>query len=148
MTVIRRVDAARARVLLVIAVVLGLVGMHGLASGGLGECPGAMAPGMASLPAAGPVPMAVSPHPGQTASRGAMATPAGQSAGSVMAGQMCQPAPPPGWPGLAGLLALGVIGWLCGPGSGWSGWSRGALAGRGPPRAGAARLRWVCVSRT
>jgi len=140
------------RVVVVVAVLMGLIGMHGLASGELGGCHGGMAPMplMVAVQTPAPAPMVVegSAPTGSAAIDGAMARPAGNSTAGVMAGTVCQSVPPQGWPGLVGALTLAVVGWLLGWGPGWPRWIWRGAADRAPPRSGTARLCWVCVSRT
>ncbi|MGH3831055.1 MAG: hypothetical protein ACRDRS_11505 [Pseudonocardiaceae bacterium] len=149
--VAERVRAGSVRVL-VVAVLVGLIGMHGLASGELGGCHGGMSPvsltvaAQATAPA--PMVMEVSAHTGGAAIAGVMARPEGHSAVGVMTGSVCQSVPPRGWPGVASLLALTVIGWLLGWDPSWPGWIWREVTSRAPPCSGVARLRWVCVSRT
>ncbi|MGH3781495.1 MAG: hypothetical protein ACRDR6_25770 [Pseudonocardiaceae bacterium] len=145
--VTERVGAGSVRVL-VVAVLVGLIGMHGLASGELGGCHGGMPPvplpGAAQALATSSMVMKVPAR----ADNAAIATRAGDSTAGVMAGSACQSVPPQRWPGLTRLLALAVIGWMLGRSPGWPGWIWRAVTGRASPRSGTARLRWVCVSRT
>ncbi|MDQ2788200.1 MAG: hypothetical protein DLM60_13535 [Pseudonocardiales bacterium] len=146
--VAERVGAGSVRVLLV-AVLLGLIGMHGLATGELGGCHGGIPPAPlladAQAPTTSSMAMEVATHAGGAV----IATRSGDSTTGVMAGSACQSVSPQRWPGLTSLLVLvlAVVGWLLGWSSGWPGWIWRDVTARASPRSGVARLRWVCVAR-
>lgn len=123
-----------ARAVCVLAVLIGLFGMHGLAATQVTGCHGDT-----GLAAAAPVlaaSMTVQPV-GHMAAAPRMA--------DTMAGSCCLFVSPTAWSLLA-LTLLGVIAAAVAPGVGRR-WAAG-FSGRSPPCSGVSLLRWVCVSRT
>jgi len=125
--------SARRR-LCVFAVLLGLVGMHGLATGQADGCHGGMSTTvsnttMTAPPAAGGNPVAAV----QQGMTGAM-------------GSSCLFVQAPSWPGLP-LLLVAIAAIATGL-SGWQPRTAGDFSGRSPPLAGVSLLRRVCVSLT
>lgn len=122
------------RRLCVLALLLGLVGMHGLAFGQAGGCHGGGPTMIASMaaPASGPV---TTPLIG--AERGMIGANTGASCVSVQS---------PGWPGLS--LPLVAIAWMAGGLTARQRWTAGDASQRSPPLAGIVLLRRVCVSLT
>lgn len=133
-----------ARLVCALAVLIGLFGMHGLATAQAGGChadetmvsapsiTASMAPSMATSMATS---MAVDTVAMTTEHRML----------GTMAGASCLFVPPSGWPVLA-LLLLGLVGaagWQC-AGRRWT----VSASGRSPPSSGVSLLRRVCVSRT
>ena len=121
------------RGLCVLALLLGLVGMHGLANGPDDGCHGGI-----GSPAA--ITTMVSAVPA-----GPLATPHLVAAMRGM-GSACVFVQAVGWPGLA--LALLAIAGLVAASDAGARWFLGGRPGRSPPLAGVSLLRWVCVSLT
>ncbi|HEY0807273.1 MAG TPA: DUF6153 family protein [Pseudonocardiaceae bacterium] len=131
-----RISTPTARLLCVFAVVVGLMGMHGLAARPGEGCHS----GMSSTAAASP--MAAMAVPERTPASGAVAIEQGKTAAT---GGTCVFVQPAGWVAVVlVLLAIIAVGadlvrvprWATG------------TASRSPPRSGMSLLQWVCVSRT
>lgn len=127
-----------ARLLCTLAVLLGLFGMHGLATAQGDGCHGD--DGMASAVPAMTAVVTAEPM-------GSMATEPASAPrmADVMVGGSCVFVPPTGWPALALVLMALVIAMVVLPAA--RPWVPGG-AGRSPPRSGVSLLRGVCVSRT
>jgi hypothetical protein len=122
-----------ARRLCVLAVLLGLVGMHGLANG-----PGDRCHGGVSSPGALSAMMSTTPTEAVTAQH--------VVAGMRDMGSVCVFVQSAGWPGMTlALVALATVALGCGAATRWS---VGGRPGRSPPLAGMSLLHRVCVSLT
>jgi hypothetical protein len=125
-----------------LAVLLGLFGMHGLATAQAGGCHAD--DGMISALSMSPS-MSASMTPSMAAGSPARDTGDAVVTAHRMAGAGCLFVSPTAWPALAlVLLALVVAAIWWGEGRSWAAW----MSGRSPPRTGVSLLRWVCVSRT
>jgi Family of unknown function (DUF6153) len=123
------------RQLCVVAVLLGLVGMHGLASSEADGCHNGM--GMTAAVSATLTPMPVA-H--------GTPVPSVQLGMAAMAGSTCLFIQTPGWPGLS-LLLLAIATITVGLGARRPR-TAGDASGRSPPWTGMSVLRRVCVSLT
>jgi hypothetical protein len=120
------------RQLCVLALLLGLVGMHGMVSPDSGCHGGSGVPDTATaMTAAMPVGHRAAPHL-VTAIHGM--------------GSMCVFVQSAGWPAMA-LAILAIVGLAANSGA-TTRWSLGGQPGRSPPLAGVSLLRRVCVSLT
>jgi hypothetical protein len=136
-----------ARLVCALAVLIGLFGMHGLATAQAGGCH--VDDGVLGIPS-------VTPSMTSSAAGSSALDPADAVAmvtahrmvsamASTMAGASCLFVSPTGWP-LLPLVVLALVAaavWLC-AGWRWAAW----MSGRSPPRSGVSLLRWMCVSRT
>jgi hypothetical protein len=126
------------RQLCVFALLLGLIGMHGLAGGEGAGCHG----GMSSL---APVTAMTAAMPTDISAASQMVALTRSTSGSAM-GSVCVSVQSAGWPAVA-LALLAIAGSAAGSGAS----SRRAARddrGRSPPLAGVSILRRVCVSLT